>query len=90
MHVRKNRELAWVGVTRRAWAKWLRLGFGFDGGSFKLATESTFWISIELGEGRLHYSWTEIENGADALKPLNELKQFILHQRIVIHGYGDK
>jgi hypothetical protein len=42
-------KLDWLGVTCRAGAIVLLVGFWFDGGLFKLATTSTFWILLELG-----------------------------------------
>jgi O-antigen ligase len=42
-------ELDWLKATCRAGAIVLLVGFWFDGGLFKLATASTFWILLELG-----------------------------------------
>jgi hypothetical protein len=42
-------ELEWLKTTCRAGAIVLLVGFWFDGGLFKLATASTFWILLELG-----------------------------------------
>jgi O-antigen ligase len=42
-------ELAWLQATCRAGAIVLLVGFFFDGGLFKLATGSVFWILLELG-----------------------------------------
>ncbi len=39
----------WLRVTCRAGAIVLLVGFWFDGGLFKLATGSVFWILLELG-----------------------------------------
>lgn len=39
----------WLRVTCRAGAIVLLVGFWFDGGLFKLATASVFWILLELG-----------------------------------------
>jgi hypothetical protein len=41
--------LEWSRTTCRAGAIVLLVGFWFDGGLFKLATASTFWILLELG-----------------------------------------
>jgi hypothetical protein len=41
--------LDWLKATCRAGAIVLLVGFWFDGGLFKLATASTFWILLELG-----------------------------------------
>ena len=41
-------------ATCRAGAIVLLVGFWFDGGLFKLATASTFWILLELGSDELH------------------------------------
>jgi len=38
-----------LAATCRAGAIVLAVGFWFDGGLFKLATASTFWILLELG-----------------------------------------
>ena len=40
---------AWLAATCRAGAIVLAIGFWFDGGLFKVATASTFWILLELG-----------------------------------------
>jgi hypothetical protein len=49
----KNRkseiELNWLQTACRSGAIVLAVGFWFDGGLFKLATASTFWILLELG-----------------------------------------
>jgi len=52
-------------TTCRAGAIVLLVGFWFDGGLFKLATASTFWILLELGSVRNHeiHKSHEIENG---------------------------
>lgn len=42
-------ELEWLKTTCRAGAIVLAVGFWFDGGLFKLATASVFWILLELG-----------------------------------------
>lgn len=42
-------ELDWLPATCRAGAIVLLVGFWFDGGLFKLATASIFWILLELG-----------------------------------------
>jgi hypothetical protein len=39
----------WLAATCRSGAIVLLVGFWFDGGLFKLATASTFWILLELG-----------------------------------------
>lgn len=39
----------WLRAACRAWAIVLLVGFWFDGGLFKLATGSVFWILLELG-----------------------------------------
>jgi O-antigen ligase len=39
----------WIRITCRAGAIVLLVGFWFDGGLFKMATASTFWILLELG-----------------------------------------
>ena len=44
-----SNELAWLQTTGRAGALVLLVGFFFDGGLFKLATGSVFWILLELG-----------------------------------------
>jgi hypothetical protein len=44
-------RLAWMQATCRAGAIVLLVGFWFDGGLFKLATGSVFWILLELGRG---------------------------------------
>jgi hypothetical protein len=41
--------LEWLKTTCRAGAIVLAVGFWFDGGLFKLATASVFWILLELG-----------------------------------------
>ncbi|MGN6556185.1 MAG: O-antigen ligase family protein [Verrucomicrobiota bacterium] len=43
------RSSQWLSATCRAGAIVLLVGFWFDGGLFKLATASTFWILLELG-----------------------------------------
>jgi hypothetical protein len=43
-------ELHWLQMTCRAGAIVLAVGFWFDGGLFKLATASVFWILLELGQ----------------------------------------
>jgi O-antigen ligase len=45
----KLAEVEWLQITCRAGAIVLLVGFWFDGGLFKLATGSTFWILLELG-----------------------------------------
>ncbi|HET7626152.1 MAG TPA: O-antigen ligase family protein [Verrucomicrobiae bacterium] len=40
----------WLSATCRAGALILAIGFWFDGGLFKLATASVFWILLELGQ----------------------------------------
>lgn len=45
----KSSNLDWLQMTCRAGAIVLLVGFWFDGGLFKLATASTFWILLELG-----------------------------------------
>jgi hypothetical protein len=45
-------EAEWLQITCRAGAIVLLVGFWFDGGLFKLATGSTFWILLELGNIR--------------------------------------
>ncbi len=47
-------ELDWLPATCRAGAIVLLVGFWFDGGLFKLATASTFWILLELGSVSNH------------------------------------
>jgi O-antigen ligase len=42
-------EVDWLRATSRAGAIVLLVGFFFDGGLFKLATGSMFWILLELG-----------------------------------------
>ena len=42
----------WLGTVCRAGAIVLLVGFWFDGGLFKLATGSIFWIMLELGKGK--------------------------------------
>jgi len=42
-----------LAATCRAGAIVLLVGFWFDGGLFKLATASTFWILLELGRADL-------------------------------------
>jgi O-antigen ligase len=46
---RESDELDWLKTTCRAGAIVLAVGFWFDGGLFKLATASVFWILLELG-----------------------------------------
>jgi hypothetical protein len=41
----------WLRAACRAGAIVLLVGFWFDGGLFKLATGSVFWILLELGRG---------------------------------------
>jgi O-antigen ligase len=57
-------ELEWLKSTCRAGAIVLLVGFWFDGGLFKLATASTFWILLELGS---------VANGGvrERLQPVN-------------------
>jgi hypothetical protein len=43
------KDLDWLQATCRAGAIVLLVGFFFDGGLFKLATGSVFWILLELG-----------------------------------------
>jgi hypothetical protein len=40
---------AWLGITCRAGAMVLLVGFWFDGGLLKLATATVFWVLLELG-----------------------------------------
>ena len=47
--VSEFQDLAWLQATCRAGAIVLLVGFFFDGGLFKLATGSVFWILLELG-----------------------------------------
>ena len=49
----KAQENDWLQTTCRAGAIVLLVGFWFDGGLFKLATASTFWILLELGANDL-------------------------------------
>ena len=46
---REEHALDWLQATCRAGAIVLLVGFFFDGGLFKLATGSVFWILLELG-----------------------------------------
>jgi O-antigen ligase len=46
---REQPNLDWLQATCRAGAIVLLVGFFFDGGLFKLATGSVFWILLELG-----------------------------------------
>ncbi len=46
-------DIDWLNATCRAGAIVLLVGFWFDGGLFKLATASTFWILLELGRADL-------------------------------------
>src|SRR5581483_10211497 len=50
----QGRESEWLKVVCRTGAIVLLLGFWFDGGLFKLATASTFWILLELGRNDGH------------------------------------
>lgn len=45
-------DAEWLQTTCRAGAIVLLIGFWFDGGLFKLPTAATFWILLELGNGR--------------------------------------
>jgi O-antigen ligase len=54
--------LDWLQTTCRAGAIVLLVGFWFDGGLFKLATGSTFWILLELGSVELPQKGTESAN----------------------------
>ncbi len=49
MQNKEDTEEEWLKTTCRAGAIVLLVGFWFDGGLFKLATGSTFWILLELG-----------------------------------------
>jgi hypothetical protein len=49
-------------ATCRAGAIVLLVGFWFDGGLFKLATASTFWILLELGAVQLPQKGTKSAN----------------------------
>jgi len=44
-------EVDWSKIACRAGAVVLAVGFWFDGGLFKLATATPFWILLELGKG---------------------------------------
>lgn len=45
----ESQKVEWFQVTGRAATLVLVVGFWFDGGLFQLATTSTFWILLELG-----------------------------------------
>jgi O-antigen ligase len=45
----ETQRIDWLQTTCHAGAVVLLVGFWFDGGLFKLATASTFWILLELG-----------------------------------------
>jgi O-antigen ligase len=47
-------KIDWLQTTCRAGAIVLLVGFWFDGGLFKLATGSVFWILLELGSAQNH------------------------------------
>ena len=49
----KISKLDWSKTVYHASAIVLLVGFWFDGGLFKLATASTFWILLELGSVEL-------------------------------------
>jgi len=49
LEVNDFKDLDWLQATCRAGAIVLLVGFFFDGGLFKLATCSVFWILLELG-----------------------------------------
>jgi O-antigen ligase len=65
MEDNKQAELHWLKTTCRAGAIVLAVGFWFDGGLFKLATASTFWILLELGS----VAWGNGINNQDAKSP---------------------
>jgi O-antigen ligase len=48
------KDLDWLQATCRAGVIVLLVGFFFDGGLFKLATGSVFWILLELGRGNVY------------------------------------
>jgi O-antigen ligase len=58
-------ELDWLKTTCRAGATVLAVGFWFDGGLFKLATASVFWILLELGS----VAWRNGINNQGAKSP---------------------
>lgn len=58
-------QLDWPQTTCRAGTIVLAVGFWFDGGLFKLATASTFWILLELGRQDLPQRSTEFTNAED-------------------------
>jgi len=58
-------DAEWLQTTCQAGAIVLLVGFWFDGGLFKLATASTFWILLELGNVR-HEGTLADENGTKA------------------------
>jgi hypothetical protein len=53
------KDLDWLQATCRAGAIVLLVGFFFDGGLFKLATGSVFWILLELGRGDVYRKGAE-------------------------------
>jgi hypothetical protein len=46
-------ESDWLRTTGHAGAVVLLVGFWFDGGLFQLPTAATFWILLELGNGKI-------------------------------------
>lgn len=57
----EDSSLAWLQATCRAGTIVLLVGFFFDGGLFKLATGSVFWILLELGRGYVYRRDTETQ-----------------------------
>jgi len=55
--------VGWLQTTCRAGAVVLLVGFWFDGGLFNLATVSTFWILLELGNVCQYEAHEMRENG---------------------------
>jgi O-antigen ligase len=70
-------DLDWLQATCRAGAIVLLVGFFFDGGLFKLATGSVFWILLELGRVDVYRGGVEVQRAAktgaqDDVKTFNE------------------
>jgi O-antigen ligase len=64
---RRRPNSDFLSITCRAGAIVLLVGFWFDGGLFKLATASTFWILLELGHADLVPQKATEETKADSI-----------------------
>ena len=64
--VSEEHALDWMRMVCRAGAIVLLVGFWFDGGLFKLATGSVFWILLELGREEVQSPKSKVQSLSNA------------------------